>query len=323
MAVAAGWEALRGDPLPWLLDERRPNLHWRVLLELVGRPADSPAVARARGGASAAVPVASLLADLLPDGSWSSPQPLWAPAGPGFRLVTAVQWGADPTDPRLQAGAERLLEWAPGEGGFAPGPDESPAPWLTARTLQALAELGFSRHERCQEALAWLEEAAPTAEEGGWLRGADDDAKPCGVTPVAALAALTAGGDGRRTKLRDRAIAEIARQLASERELGLQLGHPNLERSDCGEALWALARAGAGLDPAAAAALRRLQQLQLDGGRWRRDLAVGEGLGACSASPAGEPSRWITLRCVVAVLHYAVAAELPRLFPEKPAAPPQ
>ena len=105
----AGWEALRGDPLPWLLDTGRPNLHWRVLLELIGRPPDSPAVRRARGGANAVGPVAALLADLHPDGTWATPARSWARyAGTGWRLAAAVAWGADPEDPRLHAGADTL-----------------------------------------------------------------------------------------------------------------------------------------------------------------------------------------------------------------------
>ncbi|MEJ2189136.1 MAG: hypothetical protein P8Y93_06905, partial [Acidobacteriota bacterium] len=73
-----------------------------------------------RAGANAATPVASLLADLHEDGGWETSAGLWDTyAGPGWRLVAAVQFGADPSDPRINAAAERLLETAPGEGGFA------------------------------------------------------------------------------------------------------------------------------------------------------------------------------------------------------------
>ncbi len=116
-ACTQGWEALRGDSLDWLLDPARPNLHWRVLVELVGRPTDSPAVRRARGGANAVEPVASLLADLHPDGGWATTVPRWSVYnGPGWRLVAAVAWGADPDDPRLHAASERLLQARPGRG---------------------------------------------------------------------------------------------------------------------------------------------------------------------------------------------------------------
>jgi len=115
-----GWEALSGDPLSWLLDNHVPNLHWRVLTELVGRPQDSQAVRRAQGGASASEPVASLLADLHPDGRWATDKPMWKRySGPGWRMVAAVQWGADPTDPRLDAAITKILDEMPGDGGFA------------------------------------------------------------------------------------------------------------------------------------------------------------------------------------------------------------
>jgi hypothetical protein len=83
-----GWEALRGDSLGWLLDETRPNLHWRVLVELIGRPAASPAVRRARDRADSAEPVASLLTKLEADGEWLSRVPLWVPyRGFGWRFA--------------------------------------------------------------------------------------------------------------------------------------------------------------------------------------------------------------------------------------------
>ena len=92
VSISDAWESLRGDPMPWLLDEDRPNLHWRVLVELLRRPVSSPAVLRARGGADAAEPIASLLAELDPDGSWATGVGYWRPySGPGWRIVAAVQ----------------------------------------------------------------------------------------------------------------------------------------------------------------------------------------------------------------------------------------
>ncbi len=115
--------------MPWLLDPSRPNLHWRVLSDLIHRPPDSPAVVRARGGADAVDPIAALLEDLKPDGSWVCDAGPWERfSGPGWRLVAAVQWGADPTDPRLHAASLRLLEEAPGGGAFAEREDEDAVP---------------------------------------------------------------------------------------------------------------------------------------------------------------------------------------------------
>ena len=306
--IAHAWESLRGDPMAWLLDESRPNLHWRVLVELVQRPPSSPAVIRSRGGADAAEPIASLLADLNPDGTWATADGYWKPySGPGWRIVAVVQWGADPTDPRLQAAAERFLENAAGEGGFARHDGGDPVPWLTARMLRALAELGWCRHPRFQEGLAWLEE------EVGF-----DDRVASGVTAVALLGALTACPDQRRPTLRSRVVGSILRALAGGTRNLFRLGHPCFGRTDLAEMLWALARADVPFAPEMGPALARLQRRQIEGGQWRGDVPVPVSLPVRVDTVAGKPSRWVTLRCVTALMRYAVDAKLTRMYPEKP-----
>ena len=297
----SAWEALRADPLPWLLDERQPNLVWRTLVELVGRPATSPAVERARGGASAAEPVASLLERLAPDGTWMTRATPWARYhGPGWRLVAATAWGADPEDPRLAAAAGRLLATAPGAGGFAARAGEPPSSPITARALQALARLGLFRHPRCQEALAWFEEQT---------------GNPDPVTAVALLSALAEGDELRRQGLRDRASAALLQAL--ERAGSLSTGHPNLLRTDPVEVLRALALAAIPYHPRLAPALERVQQAQDGQGRWSLAVASPASLPLGEGRPrVGEPSPWVTLAALVAILRYGEAASLPRLFPE-------
>jgi hypothetical protein len=307
---SCGWEALTGDPLPWLLDEHRPNLLWRTLVEVVGRPPGSPAVLRARGGANAAEPVATLLAELRPDGTWATGQATWARyGGPGWRLVAAAAWGADPGDPRLHAACERLLETAAGEGGFAARGSSAPSPVLTARLAQAAVELGFGRHLRVQEALAWLAET-----EEAW----SGDLRRQAVTAVAVTAALAGRLELGRQALRECAATAVLDAVSRPDPAADRLGHPNLARTDLAEMLWALARAGVSFEPRLAAPLARLQRLQGDGGRWPRRAPR-------PASPpipswfraAADPScQWVTLRAVVAMNAYAVDARLPRLFPQ-------
>ena len=311
---SCGWEALLGDPLPWLLDERQPNLHWRVLTELVGRPAGSLAVRRAQGGGSAAPPVASLLADLLPDGTWNTGESTWNRyAGPGWRLVAAVALGADPSDPRLKAAAESLLDTAPGDGGVATRPGVPPSTIATARLVQAVAGLGFARHLRVQEALAWFDEDPRAWKGSGEMRL---------TTAVAVLGALASAGELRRHRLVARAASEVLANGCLEAESRQLFGHPNLGRTDCCEALWALARAGVRFEPRMREGLRLLQSAQLDGGRWpaRRPVPPSLSVNAASRTRPGDPSPWITLQAVVAMNAYAVDAGLPRLFPQKPSA---
>jgi len=317
---ADAWEALLGDPLPWLLDPHRPNIHWRVLLELVRRPPESPAVVRARGGSDAVEPVASLIDDLYPDGSWTSDVPLWRPyAGPGWRLLAAVQLGANPADPRLQAAAQVLLDTAPGEGGFARREGGRALPWLTARVLHGLAELGWCRDPRFQEGLAWLEDGDVNHPDGGWrVVGRRSVTGECGVTAVALLGALGACVDRPRKVLRERAVESLMRAIRTSGVVPTRFGHPDLGRTDEAELLWTLARAGAPLEPVMVPALRRVQRRQTEGGRWRRDVALPRSLPVPEGHLLQGPSRWVTLKCVVALMAYAVEAQLPRMYPQKP-----
>ena len=313
------WESLRGDPLPWLLDSHWPNLHWRVLLELVRRPPESPAVVRVRGDSDAVEPVASLIGDLDPDGSWASDVPLWKPySGPGWRMLAAIQWGANPADPRLQAAAEVLLETAPGEGGFARRENGGAVPWLTARVLHGLAELGWCRHPRFQEGLAWLEDGEANHPDGGWWAvGRQSVTGECEVTAVALLGALTACADRPRQVLKERAVKSLVRAIVWAGAVPARCCHPCLGRTDEVEILWALARAGVSLEPGMDLALRRVQLRQTEGGRWRRDIPVPTSLHVPDQGPLGDPSRWVTLKCVVALMAYAVDAQLPRMYPQK------
>lgn len=282
----------------WLLDSERPNLHWRVLVELVGRPADSPAARRARGGANAVEPVATLLSELHPDGRWATTTPLWSVyGGPGWRLIAAVKWGADPEDPRLHAASERLLEEAPGEGGLSRRMGDDPDHELTARALEALTVLGWEKHHRVQEWLAWFEATE------GW----EDDT----VSGVAVLAACVGN---RRPVLRRRAVEGLGRWLTLDRGGPARLGHPNLLRTDTAEVFSALAASDAKWREEWRPALEGLQRMQGEKGRWRRTSPLPGSLGVV----ASQPSKWITLASMKAILTYAVEAELPRLFPNPP-----
>ena len=302
-----GWASLRADPIPWLLDERQPNLLWRVLVELFGRPLDSVAVRRARGAASAAEPVATLLERLAPDGSWLDPTSTWSRYhGTGWRLVAAVAWGADPDDPRLQAGWERLLTEAAGEGGFSLRSGEPPSAPLTARVVEGLARAGSLCQLRGQEALAWLEEEAT-------------------LDPVTATATLSAlaeelgvGRPGLAARCAELILDALGR--SGNPHIGWRrLGHPNLLRTDLLEMLRALAAAGVPFDPRMIFPLQVVQRQQDELARWPLGTAPPRSLpSGDEPTRLGQPSPWLTLHAVRVLLRYSEEASLPRLFPDRP-----
>lgn len=139
-------------------------------------------------------------------------------------------------------------------------------------------------------------------------------------TAASVLGTLTAGALVNRRAIRNRAVEELNRVLAAGGGSS-RLGHPNLHRTDLAEMLWSLAMAGVPAEPAIARAARRLQRLQHDGARWVRTAGLPRSLPVPDEHHPrrGEPSRWITLHAAVAVMHYAVSAKLPRMFPAKPA----
>jgi hypothetical protein len=301
-----GWASLRADPIRWLLDERQPHLLWRVLVELFDRPLDSVAVRRARGAASAAEPVATLLERLAPDGAWIGRVGWWSRYhGTGWRLVAAVAWGADPGDPRLQGGWERLLGEAPGEGGFSLRSGEPPSVPLTGRIVEGLARAGRLSHLRGQEALAWLEEEAELAP----------------VSATATLVALVETPGAGRVRLAARCAEVILNALdgAGLRAPAARLGHPNLLRTDLLEMLAALAAAGVPFDPRMTFPLEVVQRQQDGQGRWPLGVAPPRSLPLGDERPQpGDPSPWLTLHAVRVLLRYSEEAALPRLFPHHP-----
>jgi hypothetical protein len=316
--VESGWEALAADPLPWLLDPTRPHLVGRVLVEIVGRPATSPAVRRARGGANAVDPVACLLQPLDPDGRWNLDTGFWSDgAGPAWRMIAAAQLGADPDDPRLRSAVVRWLEGVDHDGPLAPddGPG-GPACWRTARAVHALCELGWAGHLRVQEALAWLEEGAPSGPSGGWPT---PDGGECAATAAAVLRAIAATDGRPRPRLLERARRSAGHLL----RMGVaddRWAAPRFETSDVLELLWGLVLCDAPWDPDWVRPLSGVQDGQDGSARWRarREPNVNLPLGE-AREPEGGPSGWLTLEGVGMLLAYAVPAGLPRRFPRKPA----
>jgi hypothetical protein len=240
------------------------------------------------------------LAELHPDGRWATEIPTWSRyGGPGWRLVAAVAWGADPEDPRLHAASEVLLETAPGEGGLARPKNDQPDPLLTARALETMVSLGWEKHHRVQEWLAWFESTTE------WK----DDVRV--ATPL-----LSAAGRVGRKALAARAVDGITRSLEASRRANYTIfGHPNLQTSDLAEVFFVLASIGIGWRSEWRRLLKKLQTRQDSQGRWSRRAPVPLTL---RVPEPEQPSRWITLKATLALLTYAVDAELPRLFPYPP-----
>ncbi len=163
-----------------------------------------------------------------------------------------------------------------------------------------MVSLGWARHPRVQEWLAWFEATE------GWERDT-----------TAAVAVLGACGGGLRPTLQARAVDGLGTRLVASRGNNFTtFGHPNLLRTDLAEIFANLA--GAGVE------FRRQWRRLLDEAAapsgWDGEVVAASRrfLGTLAVPEPEQPSRWITLKATKALLTYAVDAELPRLFPFPP-----
>lgn len=298
---------LKGDPTEFLLGGDDPGVVWRTLVVLLRKPADSPAVVQARLQSRQRGSAAEVLASQNGEGYWGSPAAYAARwTGTAWRLAALAQMGADPEDPRVVRGAEVLLETLqPRGGGFATTRHTKPAQCFTAEICAALVRLGFGRHPRVREAIAWLVEACAGGFQCGNLRHAGD-----GECPVAAVAALRLVAqhavDERAglTRLRSRASDWLLQKVLGSARVPRDwwvLGHPCVDRVDALDALAALARLGHEASPTILAALLGLLARQDSQGRFIQQAHVPFG------EAAGQPSRWVTLKALTALAAYGGA----------------
>jgi hypothetical protein len=301
------WRHLKGDPLPFLLADEEPGVVWRTLQGLLSRPADAPAVCRARLAAREHGGAARLLGGQSEFGTWGSPTSYAARwGGTAWHVVGLAALGADPEDPRVGRAAEALLEsLQPRSGGFATTRRTPPSPCFTAQVCAALVRLGFAHHPRVREAIAWLGTLT-----GGWACGEERHhlGGVCAVTPIATLRLVSEHAPPERDRLAG--LARRAGGYLLERGLFLSgpaprgwlvFAHPCLDRTDLLEALVPLARLGWTPEPAILAALLAVLARQDSQGRWAQQATTPFG------EPSGQPGRWITLKALVVLSAFGEA----------------
>jgi hypothetical protein len=349
-------DALRADPLPWLLDERTPAVRHQALRHLLGRPDDDPEVVAALGAAMQADPIAAILAHQQPDGYWVKPGAGYAPkyTGTVWQLIFLDQLGADPADPQVRAAGAYVLAHTQAEnGGFGASgakdeavlpPPSSAIHCLTGNLLRARLGFGWLDDQRVQRAIAWQAQVATgdgkvryyaSGANGPGFRCAANDKLPCAWGATKVLLAFARIPAERRTPMVRRAIEQGVQLLLSAdpataaypmgygntKPSGswFKLGFPSGYVADVLQVLEALCELGLGSDPRLANAVAWLLSKQDAHGRWKNEYAYN-GKTWVDIERQGQPSKWVTLRAC-RVLRLAAAAARPAARTDAPAAP--
>ena len=327
---------LKGDPLPWLLEEATPAVRRLALRQLLDQPADALEVRQARAAAMQTAPIATLLSAQDPQGFWVKPGPGYTPKyrGTVWQVIFLDQLGADGADLRIQAACDYILAHTQAEsGGFAcwgGGSREAAPPpslvihCLNGNLLRALIGFGRLEDERVQRAIDWAARAI-TGEEGSryyrsgtngpGFRCGSNNQLPCAWGAIKELLAFARILPEARTPQVKRAIEQGVAFLFScdpataaypmgwddtrPSPLWFKPGFPIGYDADVLQNLSVLCELGFAQDVRLQPAITWLLSQQDASGRWRNEHAYnGKTWG--DIEPQGQQSKWVTLRaCAV------------------------
>jgi len=313
--------ALKGDPLPWLLETDTPAVRHLALRWLLDEPADAPRVRRARAAAMRTDPIAATLAAQHEDGHWVRPGAGYGPkyTGTVWSLMFLDQLGADGRDRRIRRACAYVLEHtqAP-SGGFGwNGTNSNVVHCLHGNLLSALIGFGWLTDERVTAAVEWQARAITGEGIGTWYASATtgpgfecriNGRLPCAWGAIKALRGLARIPPRRRTRLVRRAIDQGVEFLFScdpataeyptDSRVSpnwFKLGFPSGYVADVLQDLEVLVDLGHSKDPRLANAIELVLSKQDDQGRWRNDLGYRQKTWV-PFEPSPSRSKWVTLR---------------------------
>jgi hypothetical protein len=328
---------LKGDPLPWLLEEDTPAVRHLALRQLLDLPEDTPEVRDARAAAMCADPIAAILAAQQPEGFWVKPGPGYTPKyrGTVWQLIFLDQLGADGTEPRVRAACRYVLDHSQSKsGGFATwegGSREASPPaslaihCLNGNLLRALIGFGWLGDERVQRAVEWQVRSITGEDFAGYARSGtsgpgfcckSNEHLPCAWGAIKAMLALARIPAQQRTPPVERAIKQGAaflfscdpvtatypagREEGQPSPLWFKPGFPLGFTADLLQNLTALCELGYAHDARLKGAVAWLLDQQDLSGRWKNQSALN-GKTWVDIDRQGQPSKWVTLRACAVV----------------------
>lgn len=161
---------LRGDPVPWLLEEDDPGTRYLALRDVVGLSDQDSELRSARRRAHREGPIAAVLSQMREEGYWVKAGPGYGPKYKGtvWAIVLLAQLGAKAAeDKRIERACRYLIDHALAEGGqftaMSSGAPSGTVDCLQGNLCWSLMELGYD-HPRLGSAYEWM--ARTTTGEG-------------------------------------------------------------------------------------------------------------------------------------------------------------
>lgn len=324
---------LKADSISWLLEPECPGVRNLALRDVLGRPADDAEQAAARRAAHTEGPIATVLANMDPQGWWVRPGYGYNPKyrSIDWSLLLLAQLGASVAeDNRIATACAYLLDHALNPGGqfSCTGPPSGTVDCLQGNLLWSLLELGYG-DPRVDTAFEWMarsqtgEGVAPLAEKDAPVRyyaykcGPDfycgvNGTKPCAWGAVKVMLAFSRLPPARRTPLIERAIARgidfffsvDPATAAYPTRLGdkpnrawWKFGFPVFYITDLLQLVEALVGLGYGADPRLARSFDMILSKQDGQGRWPLEYDYA-GKTWVDFGPKKESNKWVTLRAL-------------------------
>jgi hypothetical protein len=309
---------LKGDPLPWLLEQDNPSVRYFTLRDLLDYPRDHAEVTAARQAILTSKPVRDILDAQYPQGYWVKPGRGYSPKyrGTVWQLMFLADLGVTPNE-AIDRACRSILEnsFLPKEGLFsATKLGTGTIICLNGNLARALTTLGYGEHPTVQtvaqtlaeriakEGFACRANAASRTRKETWLPcawGAIKALRAFALIPGHQRSAAVTEAIGRGVELlfsRELTVADYPSGNLRISPLWFRFGFPLAYSSDILEAANVLAQLGHGGDRRLRGAVEFVLDKQDEDGRWPLEHTLDRTWTKFGAK--GQQSKWVTLRAL-------------------------
>ena len=314
--MSGDWRgALRGDPIPWLLEADNPSVRVFALTDLLGRSPGDPEVIAAREAIMRSRPVREILAAQYPAGYWIKPDVGYSPKyrATVWQVMFLADLGATRTEAIARACEHVLAHTYLPEVGLFSAHKRADGTFLclNGNLLRALGHFGYGAHPVVQQVAETL---AGKVVEAQFCCRCDKvspgrDRLPCvwgcikvlrgfaailpEFHPPTVQAAIACGVSFLLSHDLVRADYPYAEGIG---RLWWRFGFPLGFAADALEALASLSVHGAADDPRLIPALERVLDKQDEQGRWVLEATLEKMW--TQFEERGRPSKWVTWRAL-------------------------